>query len=95
MPIDLMDLAFIGAGLLALGIAVVVLAWPGADHDDVLARVQHDPYGAPFGDVPHLFTGSGAGVALRPEAGGGGPSRVLSGDAAARAFYRSQALADE
>lgn len=39
---DLFDIAMIGVGLLSLGAAVLVMAWPTRDEIDVMQRVHGD-----------------------------------------------------
>jgi hypothetical protein len=60
----------LGIGLLSLGLAVLIIGWPGADHDDVLWRVHRNHHSA----RPATFADQGS----------GGNGNSLSGAAAAR-----------
>ena len=44
---DLFDIAMIGALLVALGVAVLVIAWPMADAREVMPGVHGDEPGLP------------------------------------------------
>lgn len=42
MPLDLFEIGMVAVGLLSLGLAVLVMAWPTRDEIDVMQRVHGD-----------------------------------------------------